>query len=81
MVSDQSHSFFQSLLAISHCTSVTQFTHREQSSGLSTWLPVINPHVVLQKWIIEGGNCPTKIKVQYIHFLLLLQQIATNSVA
>lgn len=31
---------------------------------LFSFLPVINPHDILQKWIIKRRNWPTEIKVQ-----------------
>lgn len=63
-ISDQSCHPFQRLLVTAHCTSVIQFTHRQQNICCATsCLPVINHGDILQ-WIIKRGNWEIKMKEQ-----------------
>lgn len=48
--------------SVSHCTSIIH-TQSKAPSGAACF-SVINPLEILQKWIIEKGNSPTKTKVQ-----------------
>lgn len=57
-----------SRLSKSHCTSVIQFSWRQQKTAkcVTVWtpcLPGINAYDIRQKWIVITGNWPMRMKM------------------